>query len=259
MLEKEYKEHYIFQNLSKYAVFYKDLAFSIVPFLTRGINTIYNIDSYLYDSMQGTLESINDILIKGKINDSYALLRKYYDSAIINIYTNLYLYDNSSIENFVVEKIVNWIKGTEKLPKYRIMSKYIRDSKRLEEINRLLHKDKRYKLIRDRCNDHTHYNFYQYVLLNNNKVIIKNRIKYLDKFSEDLDNLFILHLSYMFYLNEHYMSSSDYMDSLEMGLEPEEGSQYFVAPFVQEVFDNVIKKNREDIANLIKNDTSMEL
>jgi len=262
MLEDAYKEHHVFKQLSEYADFYKSLSFSIFQCLTQGTNAICNIDSYLYTSIQGTLESIKDILVKGRINDSYALLRKYYDSVVINIYTNLYLNDNFNIENFIVQKIDNWIKGKEKLPEYRIMSKYIKDSEKLQKINNLLYKDnkdKTYKLIRERCNGHTHYNFYQYVLLNDNEIFIKDRLKYLNAFSKDLENIFILHLSYLFYLNGHYMASSDYIDSLECGLKPEEGSQYFVAPFVREVFDNVIKKNRIDIANVIKNNTSMKL
>ena len=55
------------------------------------------------------------------------------------------------------------------------------------------------------------------------------------------------------------MMSSDYVDNLDCGLTPEEDSQYFVAPFVQEVFDAVIKKNRMDLAEAIKNKTLMKL
>ena len=55
------------------------------------------------------------------------------------------------------------------------------------------------------------------------------------------------------------MMSSDYADSMDLGLTPEEGSQYFVAPFIQETFDKVIKKNRMDLATEIKNNTAMML
>lgn len=55
------------------------------------------------------------------------------------------------------------------------------------------------------------------------------------------------------------MMSSYYVDSLDCGLTPEEGSQYFVAPFVQKVFDTAIKKNRMDLAEEIKSKTSMKL
>jgi len=258
-MEKAYTEHSVFEQLTDYAEFYDDLSTIVMGWVTQGTTSIINIDTYVYLSIQGTLESIKDILIKGRINDAYALLRKYYDSAIINIYTNLYLDDNFSIENFVVNKINDWLHGKEQLPEYRIMSNYIRKSEKLAEINRLLNKDNRYKEIRERCNDHTHYNFYKNLLLNNNKMLIENRNAILNIFSKDLENLFIMHLSYLFYINDKYMMSSDYVDSMDLGLTPEEGSQYFVASFIQEIFDKVIKKNRIDLATEIKNNTAMKL
>ena len=258
-MEKAYTEHSVFEQLTDYAEFYDDLSTIVMGWVTQGTTSIINIDTYVYLSIQGTLESIKDILINGRINDAYALLRKYYDSAIINIYTNLYLDDNFSIENFVVNKINDWLHGKEQLPEYRIMSNYIRKSEKLAEINRLLNKDNRYKEIRERCNDHTHYNFYKNLLLNNNKMLIENRNAILNIFSKDLENLFIMHLSYLFYINDKYMMSSDYVDSMDLGLTPEEGSQYFVASFIQEIFDKVIKKNRIDLATEIKNNTAMKL
>lgn len=257
--EKEYKEHQVFAKLDEMIDFYKNCSFSIFGFITQGTKAICNIDSYLYSSVQGTLESIKSILQNGRINDSYALLRKYYDSSIINIYSNLYLNDNFSLRNFVVEKIDNWLKGKEQLPEYRVMSQYIRKSKKLKKINELLHKDDRYKKIRNRCNDHTHYNFYQNVLLNDNEIYLKNRMNALNVFSNDLEQIFILHLSYLFYLNDHYMMSSDYADSMDLGLTPEEGSQYYVAHFIQKTFDDFIKKNRPDLAGVIKSHTEMKL
>lgn len=258
-LGKEYKEHKVFSKLDEIIDFYKRFSFSIFGFMTLGTKSSGNIDSYLYSSVQGTLDSIKIILQNGRINDSYALLRKYYDSSIINIYSNLYLNDNFSLENFVVEKIDNWLSGREQLPEYRVMSKYIRESEKLKEINDLLHKDERYREIRNRCNDHTHYNFYKNVLLNVNEIYLKNRVNILNVFSKDLEQIFILHLSYLFYLNDHYMMSSDYIDSLDLGLTPEEGSQYYVASFIQNTFDNFIKKNRPDIAETIKSQTEMKL
>jgi hypothetical protein len=259
-MERAYKEHHVFKHLSEYSEFYNDLATSVMGWVTQGtIGSVFNIDTYVYSSIQGTLDSIKDILTKGRINDSYALLRKYHDSIVINIYSNLYLDDNFSIENFVVEKINNWLYGKESLPEYRIMSDYIRKSGKLADINALLYKDNTYKEIRDRCNDHTHYNFYHNLLLNDDKLYIKNRFNILNQFSKDLENLFILHLSYIFYLKDQYMMASDYIDSLDLGLIPEEDSQYFVAPFIQEIFDKVIKKNRIDLAMKIKSHTAMRL
>lgn len=257
--DKSYVEHPVFGQLSKFAEFYKDLAYSIMPFVSMGVRSIVNIDTYVFTSMQGTLESIKDVLINGRINDAYALLRKYYDAAIINIYTNLYLDDHFDAENFVVAKIESWRAGKEQLPKIREMNNYIQKSEKVSNIYKLLHKDKRYSELRERCNDNTHYNFCSNVLMNDNRIHLENRVSSLDRFNNDLENILVLHLSYLFYLNEHYMMSSNYIDSLDVGETPEPNSQYFVAPFVQEVFNSVIKKNRMDLATEIKSNTAMLL
>lgn len=259
MLNKEYFEHKIFEQLNEYVSFYDNLSYSVMGFITSGTRAKFNIDTYVYTSIKGTLESIKDVLWKGRISDSYALLRRYYDSTIINIYTNHYLDDNFSLDNFTVTKIDNWLKGVEPIPEYKQMSQYIRSSSKLKAITDLLLKDKTYKEIRDRCNAHTHYNFFHHLMINDNEIYDINRFSTLDKFYTDLDDIFVQHFAYIFSLKGQYMSSSDYIDSLEMGLLPEEGSQYFVAPFIQNIFDKVIKVKRPDLANEIKSQTFMQL
>jgi len=259
MLDHAYKGHRVFQQLAKYSNFYESLSMSVFGFATLGTKAACNIDSYVYTSIKGTLESISLVLSSGRIGDAYALLRRYYDSAIINIYSNLYLKENFSIENFVVKQIHDWLHGKQCLPDFRVMSNYIRASSKLKRINDLLYLSSTYKGIRERCNDFTHYNFYSNVLFNDNQVFLKDRVAVLDRFSKDLESILILHLSYLFYLNEHYMMSSDYMDHLECGLTPPHDSQYLVAPFIQEMFDSVIKKSRMDIADEIKKSSAMKL
>lgn len=77
--------------------------------------------------------------------------------------------------------------------------------------------------------------------------------------AQDLEDIFIQHFSYIFYLNDHYMMSSDYADSLDFGVTPEEGSQYFVAPFIQDIFDRTVKTKRPDLAEAIQTKTTMGL
>jgi len=257
--EKAYTEHRVFEQLAKYSEFYDSLVSSTMQFVSMGTGSVPNIDTHVFASMQGTLESIREILSHGRINDAYALLRKYYDAAIINIYTNLYLDDHFSIENFVVEKIDNWLNGKEQLPDIRSMNNYIQKSEKASQIYMLLHQDKRYSELRDRCNNHTHYNFYYNILLNNHKLFSEKKVAVLNKFAKDLENIFILHLSYLFYIKDHYMTASNYIDCLDCGMTPEPDSQYWVAPFIQEIFDTVIKKNRMDLALEIKSQTAMQL
>ena len=60
------------------------------------------------------------------------------------------------------------------------------------------------------------------------------RLQYLKAFRVDILDMFILHISYTFFVNFHYMMSSDYLDALELGMQPEDNSQYWVAPFCSE-------------------------
>lgn len=256
---EEYQKHHVFSELEKYVDFYESLSWSVSSFGSTGTDVVLNIDTHIFSSIKGTLESILLILKNGRINDAYALLRKYYDSAIINIYSNLYLEDHASIENFIVDKINNWLKGIDQLPEFRVMSNYIRESEKVSAINQLLYTNNRYKKIRNRCNDHTHYNFFYNLLLNDNEIYIEHRIKVLNVFSIDIKDIFILHLAYLFFSKDHYMSSSDYMDALECGVEPELDSQYWVAPYIQKAFDEIITKQRPDITESIKQNSCMKL
>ncbi|MGD0551320.1 MAG: hypothetical protein ABSB25_01575 [Sedimentisphaerales bacterium] len=258
-IDTGYKEHIVFSELSEYIDFYKSLSQSVFEWISTGTSVMCNFDSYLFSSIQGTLESIRLILQDGKINDSYALVRKYHDSVVINIYEILYLKKNFSIDNFVVQKINNWIHNKEKLPRYSDMMEYIRNSRELERANKILDLDGRYKNIRDKCNDHTHYNFFYYMMLNDNQIYIKDRLKYLDRLSSDMRDIFIQHYIWLFTINEHYMMSYDYRDNIECGVTPVEDSQYWVAPFIQKAFDGIIKKYRLDLATELKSITSMKL
>lgn len=255
-------KHAVFGLLKEYSSFYNDLAGSVIGQISPGAATpIFGIDTYVFGSIKGTLESIGLVLGAGRINDAFALLRKYYDSAIINIYSNLYLQDHFGLQNFVVRQIDDWVNGRKGLPEFKQMVQYIQSSKKLAAITALLEKDgdKTYRELRNRCNDHAHYNFFMAMQLNDPKVFVKARDAAFEQFTADLAQVFIMHVAYLFLLNGGYMRSSDYIDSLDCGMKPEEGSEYFVAPFVQDVFDNVLKKHRPDIAAVIRKETVMRL
>lgn len=258
-LGEDYIEHPVFEHLTELYDFYDSLSFTTTGSVSRGTLSILNLDTHVFTSISGTIDSIKGILFKGRINDAYALLRKYYDSTIINVYTNLYLEDKFDFDTYIVQQIEDWITGKQTIPEYRIISKYIKDCARLEPITTILKKDGLYKNVRNRCNDHTHYNYYKNIIINDNQLYVKGRPKILDGFSKDLIAIFIQHFAYLFYLKEHYMGSTDYVDALTIGIEPEENSQYWVAPFIQDAFDKIIKPNRPDIAEEIKSKVCMDI
>jgi hypothetical protein len=258
-MESDYSKHPVFNEIEKLGKFYENLSYSVFQCVSMGTGSISNIDSYVFTSMQGTLESINNVLIKGRISDAYTLLRKYHDAATTNIYVDLYLEEHFGIDNFIVKKIDGWLKGQVRLPPIREMNSYIEKSSKVSTIHKLLYKDKQYSEIRKRCNDYTHYNFYKIFLLNDNQIYLPARKNNLETFLQDVLNLFILHFSLLFSIKDNYLMSTDYVDCLDCGLIPEPDSLYSVAPFIQEVFDTIIKSNRMDIAIEIKKNTSMQL
>ena len=254
-----YQSHSVFDDLEFYMRFYEGLAFTTLSFLTSGTKSVVNIDSYTYSSMQGTIDSISKVLRAGRINDAYALLRKFYDSVIINIYTILYLKEHFCEKNLIVEQIQEWMNGNKQLSSYEDMVMYIRNFESTSPISDALLSDDRYKNIRDRCNFHSHYNFFRYVILNDNEISIPNRLRYLEAYRNDLRDLIIVHVAYTFFVNYHYMMSSDYVDALECGMQPETDSQYWVAPFVQKVFDKVVTPYRPMITELIRDASAMQI
>jgi len=246
-------------ELQTFSEFYEYLSDSVYWQLTKGTYKHLNYRAYIYSSMGNSLLSISDILTKNKFNDAYQLFRGYYDTVILDIYSALYIEKNMKAEKMVIEEIDNWVQGKTKLPSIKNMIEYIQKEQSLKHINETLLKDGRYKHIRTRCDDHIHYNFYQYLLMNISQMQLEIPSKYYEELLNEIDDIFILHFAYTFTINPLYMMSSDYIDSLDMGIQPEEGTQYLVAPFIQEVFDQVVKSKRHDVARVILETTCMKL
>lgn len=254
-----YLSHGVFAALEQYAGFYERLSTSIMGFLTPGTSSLINIDTYLYQSIGGTLSSVAVILGAGRINDAYALVRKYFDSVTLSLYVDVYLNDHRDKEAIAVAEINDWLRGKKALPQYDVMKAYVAAANRLKPvIDMLLKPATRYKGIRDRANGHMHHNDFQFMLLNDRDVNL-DRLPVLDQMESDVTDLFVLHMACVFFMNDHYMMSSDYMDALECGMTPKVDSQYWVAPFVQEVFDDLLTVRRPDVSTVIKNCTSMHL
>ena len=258
--DKEYQSHKVFPLLDSFIEFYNSVYMDGPDFLTNGVYSgLVNIDKVVCGSLAGTLDSVRIVLREGRINDAYSLIRKYFDGIIAVLYVNVYIAENYSLENLVVEKIQEWVNNKQKLPSTEKMMKTIRNHKPLEEFEKLFDFDGLYHRIRRLTNGNTHYNKLYYLWLNNNLIYNPRRMKELENIYASVLHLFILHFAYMYSLNPQYMMSSDYVDSLDCGIEPEEGSQYWVATFVSEVFEKYIVTNRTDIAEYMRNHTEMKL
>ena len=258
--DKTYQGHKVFPLLDSLIEFYNCVYMYGPDFITDGvISGLLNVDKVACGSLAGSLDSVRIVLKEGRINDAYALVRKYHDGIIAVLYINVYIAENYSLQNFVVEKIQQWVNNKQKLPSAEKMLDKIRKHDPLKDLEKLFDFDGLYHRIRRLTNGNTHYNKLYYLWLNNNMICNSNRVKELDNLYACIHHLFIFHFSYMYMLNPHYMMSSDYMDALDCDSEPEEGSQYWVAPYVKEVFEKYIVTKRPDVADFMRNHTEMEL
>lgn len=251
----------IIAALDRQILFYSHLSESVMPFATMGTSAFINIDTYVYGSMVSTLKSIRLVFQAGHLGDVFTLLRKYHDAIVLNVYTNVFLSKNRMRTNLHVQEVQDWLRGKSKLKhkSFDDMLKYIQNSRELTPLFDLLEVNDSYVETRKRCNDHTHYNAFDILLTNDSAVSVKKRQELVECLLADLKNLFLLHTSMIFYYCDHYMMSSDYLDMLEAGMDLEPEAQYWVAPYVQEVFTEVLEAQRPDVAALIKANTKMQL
>ena len=99
---------------------------------------------------------------------------------------------------------------------------------------------------------------YKSLLANCKTVCIDDRVRYLKNANIILRQIMMVHMSFIFYLNGHYMMAHTHMDYLEMGDTPPEGSQYWLAKYAQDAFDEFIKPYPK-IATFVKEHCYMEI
>ena len=76
-LSQAYKEHICFKELEEMMTFYECLSERASYFVQSGTKGIINYETYVFMSIQGTLDSIKELLLIGRINDASVLVRKF--------------------------------------------------------------------------------------------------------------------------------------------------------------------------------------
>lgn len=128
--------------------------------------------------------------------------------------------------------------------------KCLEKSEQTKDLYPLFGWDTYLKKNRELLDDSVHSNRFLRMLLNCNTVYIENRERHLVNCEIILNQLFLLHLSFIFHLNPQYLMASDYMDYMDEGMTPPTGCENWIATFAQDAFDKVIKPHKS-IANFI--------
>ena len=268
-IREKYFSHPIFQTLSDIKEFYSNLSFLDFSLPDLVGTRCLNITSEMYQSIENTIDSIEILLKKYRLNDAAALVRKYDDAVNLSVYILLTLDDEKESffkEEYVYESILDsWIdnnfKGKEQLLKQGNSEVLKLMEKKNEKLkNLLLKKQYIYNKGSKIGNDNLHYNFFKICILNMEKMLTDHEyvFTYMDDMLESLKFIFKIHLSYIISYKPSFLRSSDYIDALESGEEPDEKYINTAAPFVEEVFKKYIEQEDKELANYLKKITSLK-
>ena len=270
---EKYTTHKIFELLQELYDFYDFLVTSSCGYSKAMfcVKDMGDIDNIMFGSIKGTIVSIKSLLEIGSINDAFALVRKYEDAIITNIYIDLLLEREDrkvsakmwGDEEFVFGEqfdndVNKWVyEGGQLTRNINDAESKISNFDKVKELNKILSlnvkksKDDSSKpatiTLRQYCNNNVHYNALRYFLYNDKNAynMKEQRVKLLNIMYRSISNIFVVHFSYMFVINPEYYTSSCYVDCLDCGKTPPEGSQYWVARIVQDMYDKFIKNNEE--------------
>lgn len=231
-------------------------------------NTTYWIAFHnLYDSCNHTLWSLEECIKLGNFSDAIMLVRKYRDDLIFYFYgaNNYKDYSYSTLsynpDKAKRKEIDKWMQNRRRDFKIRNAVIQLSENEQYKGLFSKFHIVERYNEFNKQLNSFTHTNGISYI--NFSSSFYHNHPKLLDDTCKIIEKniLFytLLFLSLQTILNSACISSSDYTDYLEMGLEPEEGSQYWVIPFIQEYFKENEKYIGVGLAKYLQSITSMEL
>lgn len=258
-MSETYLKHKVFDDLKYMMEFYDSISMGCYRFIAMGLSGGANYASYVYLSIEGTLDSISILLTQGRINDAFTLIRKLFDDILLEVYMDVTLKDKFDLKkNFIVKEVDEWIRKKYRIPQAEKIMKCLEKSERTKELYPLFGWNTCLKENRALLDDSVHSNRFQQMLLNCNTVNIKGREHHLKNCENILNQLFLLHLSFIFHLNPQYLMASDYMDCMEIGMTPPDGCQNWIASFAQDAFDKVIKPH-SDISEFIKKTCCLEI
>lgn len=226
----------------------------------NGITSISNI----LDSAHRSLHSIQLCCENCNLADAHTLIRKYRDDLFFYLYI-LYVKSNSDIfsENEInkhEKNIIKWSKDNLKDLNINEILIYIGKSNIAKEAISKYKLQKSFKKISDDLNNFVHSNgksFYNksYQYYCNTKSIKENT----DKIKYEIDYITSIFLFLLILIRGDYIASTDYIDSLEIGIEPEDGSQYWVAPFISEYINTKMLLVSEEWGEYLRDKSFMDI
>jgi hypothetical protein len=263
----------------------------IIAFISG--NHCYTLDTTLIDSSTQTLRSIKLCCSIGSFSDANILIRKLRDDLVQYVYIlNMIILQKpfyekdlrglttDSPENFAGsilklrlnnnsaddEKAVSaWFSNTvSDLPrpiKRKLeFENYMTVLKQNHKITQVLNEynlQEYWEFLRKKLNDYVHNNGKQFSVQNNLKATHKSLGTHLKNISIRASYISSFFIVALLMVESSLISSTDYIDHVDCGLEPPEDSQYSVASFIQDFIDTKVAKLHPRLKQYLKdNDNS---
>ncbi|MBN1971345.1 MAG: hypothetical protein JXR48_17760 [Candidatus Delongbacteria bacterium] len=247
--------------------FMDDLSFLIysnghtMTFIQSGKPRFMNVECI--DSSISVLKMIDIAIESSYIGNAYTLLRKYRDE----LFLFLYLLEASerdepfsSDETKESKFVQSWFNNAASDLHIGDITKYLNTNKKISRVIKKHDLFGEWKRIQNKLNDYVHSNGYKYVVYNTSKVRNRKINEELSReIQQDVVFITILFIVILILVRPNMISSTDYIDSLDVGLEPTDGSQYFVAPFVEDFVKNYIDDFDVDLRVFLKDNMYMDI
>lgn len=226
---------------------------SVIPF---------SIGEILLSSVR-TIDSLIMCCEVGNFGDVYTLLRKLRD----NLFFYLYVLEVSNSADMLSKTemteqekyIKKWLQNKLTGLTFNGMFQFLCNSTSLKPAIEKYNFEVEFKKINKTLNNYVHSNGVKYL---NHPIGYYFSVS-TESFSEELysvaERIMISFIFFLILLRGDLVASSDYVEALEFQQTPEEGSQYWVAPFVKEFVQNHIGVLGEDCGKFLKEATFMEI
>ena len=247
-----------------------------------GKNGMYAVSGETMMSISNTIQTIDFCCYRGAYSDAYTLIRKCRDDLmqylfVLNVIQNKHGLTDQEIKNFSLEpdaltKLVEmsiyilasgerkseqefatekWVYGELGNPENSKIRKKFFDTSKYKIY--LMSNNEHIKYIFDnfladkwknedrKLNNYVHTNGMAYLM--NNYIFQENKIQKDNELIETLRNIIDIFLSMLVIIDSIKVHSSDYIDALEMGMEPPENSQYWVASVILDYMNERFDKD----------------
>lgn len=251
-------------------------------------SSIHTLDPSLIASAAQTIKSIKLCCSIGSFSDANALIRKLRDDLIQYTYvlhiinlrkpfteeslSNVKTDSEEEFANTILnlqfnnnltedeQAVLAWFNNrvaeldykTRKKLEFENYMTVLKKNNSISEVLTNYELDNYWGVLRKRLNDYVHSNGTSFSRQNYVSWRDSNLDKHLKNISTRTNYVASFFVVVLLMIDSSLISSTDYIDHLDCGLEPSQDSQYFVADFVQEFIDNKISKLHPELKQYLQ-------